>query len=54
MTVPAHDRVAAARFAKGLATWQLCGIRLSDPDPRRRFLATVALGLRHPIYAQGQ
>lgn len=51
MTPSAHDTIAAQALARGLATWQLCGIKLHDPDPVRRRIAAPALALRHPIYA---
>lgn len=51
MNVTAHEKLEASVLARGLATLQILAM-CGDPDPRRRRLAKIALGLRHPIYAR--
>ncbi|MCG6111538.1 MAG: hypothetical protein MEQ74_05035 [Paracoccus sp.] len=52
MTLSAHDHLAAVSFAKGKATFQLLEAKLFSPDANTRRIATIALAIRHPIYAR--
>lgn len=53
MTPPStHEHMAARKLAKGKATAELLEMAWREKDPRRRRLAAISLGLRHPIYAK--
>lgn len=52
MTISAHDHLAAVSFAKGKATFQILEAKLFSPDADIRRIATIALAIRHPIYAR--
>lgn len=53
MTPPTtHEHMSAKKLARGKATADLLEITWREGDPRRRRLAAIALGLRHPIYAK--